>query len=91
LHCGHTVAILSGMKSDTLVASREFKYRAGAYLERVQRGETFTITIHDKPVARVVPVAATLSVAQAVTDLRALRKGHKSGGNLRKWIHHGRR
>ncbi len=78
------------MKGDTAIASRDFKYHQGGYLARVQKGETFTITIHDRPVARLVPVTSTLSAAQAVVDLRALRRGHKAGGKVREWIKLGR-
>ncbi len=85
------MAIFGGMKSDTAVASRDFKYNQGGYLARVQKGETFTITIHDRPVARLVPVTSTLSAAQAVADIRALRQGHRAGGKLREWIQRGRR
>ena len=79
------------MKTDTAVASRDFKYNQGGYLARVQKGENFTITIHDRPVARLVPVTATLTAAEAVAEIRELRKGNKAGGKLREWINKGRR
>jgi prevent-host-death family protein len=50
------------------VGVRELKERLSAYLERVEEGESVTITRHGKPVARLVPYSEPL--AEKLEDLR---------------------
>lgn len=63
-------------------------------LERVERGERFTITRHGKPVAQLTPVDRhdPEAVKDAIARLKAFRKGHTLGGiSLRDLIEEGRR
>ena len=63
-------------------------------LERVERGERFTITRHGKPVAQLTPVDQRdpAAVKDAIAALKAFRKGHSLGGiSLRELIEEGRR
>ena len=63
-------------------------------LERVERGERFTITRHGKPVAQLTPVDQrdSAAVKDAIARLKAFRKGHSLGGiSLRELIEEGRR
>ena len=63
-------------------------------LERVERGERFTITRHGKPVAQLTPVDQRdpEAVKEAIARLKAFRKGHSLGGiSLRELIEEGRR
>ena len=65
-------------------------------LERVARGEEFTITKHGKPIARLVPAAPTRpkpEVKQVIEELKAFSKGNTLGTDLtiREMIEEGRR
>ena len=78
------------------VGSFEAKTHLPQLLERVARGEEFTITKHGKPVARLVPVSLTQSkpdVRQVIEDLKAFSKGNTLGDNItvRDLIEDGRR
>lgn len=78
------------------VGSFEAKTHLGQLLERVTKGEEFTITKHGKPVARLVPAAPNQpvpDVRQVIDELKAFSKGNKLGKGLtiRKLIEEGRR
>jgi prevent-host-death family protein len=78
------------------VGSFEAKTHLPQLLERVARGEEFTITKHGKPVARLVPAApakAKPDVRQVIEELKAFSKGNTLGDNLtvRDLIEDGRR
>lgn len=77
------------------VGSFEAKTHLPQLLERVAQGEEFTITKHGKPVARLVPAAATKpkpDVRAAVEAMKQLRKGQTLGGlSVRAMIEEGRR
>jgi len=64
-------------------------------LDRVSRGESFTITRHGKPVARLVPVNSQKTQAdpqEVLARLRKLRREVKvRPGEIREWIEEGRR
>jgi len=54
------------------IGSYQAKTHLPRLLERVEHGETFTITRHGKPIARLVPVAATAerpSVAEVIAGM----------------------
>jgi antitoxin (DNA-binding transcriptional repressor) of toxin-antitoxin stability system len=62
----------------------------------VAQGEEFTITKHGKPVARLLPVAATKfrsDVRQIIEELKAFNKGNTlgKGMTIRQLIDEGRR
>jgi prevent-host-death family protein len=66
----------------TMIGTFEAKTRLSALLERVARGEEITITRHGRPVARLVPVAATperARLADTVARLKAFRRGRRLG------------
>ncbi len=77
------------------VGSFEAKTHLPQLLERVARGEEFTITKHGKPVARLLPaVSATPrpDVRAAVEAMKQFRKGRSLGGSsIREMIEEGRR
>ena len=58
------------------VTAFEAKTRFGELLDRVSRGEEVIITMHEKPVARLIPEGrpALRQVREAVRDLQALRQ-----------------
>ena len=58
------------------VGSYEAKTHLSQLLERVAKGEAFTITKHGVPIARLLPVEAKAKpdVEQAISDLLAMRK-----------------
>jgi len=60
----------------TTIGAYEAKTHLAALLDRVERGESLTITRNGRSVARLVPPAASPSapdVAAAMADLDALR------------------
>lgn len=77
------------------VGSFEAKTHLAQLLERVARGEEFTITKHGKPVARLVPTLGAKpqpDVRAAVEAMKQFRKGRTlSGLNIREMIEEGRR
>jgi len=78
------------------VGSFEAKTHLPQLLERVAKGEEFTITKHGKPVARLVPAVPTKpppDVKQVIDDLKAFSKGNTLGTGLtiRELIEEGRR
>jgi prevent-host-death family protein len=78
------------------VGSFEAKTHLPQLLERVAKGEEFTITKHGRPVARLVPISITQSkpdVRQTIEELKAFSKGNTLGDGLgvRDLIEEGRR
>ena len=77
------------------VGSFEAKTHLPQLLERVARGEEFTITKHGKPVARLVPMTVTKpkpDVRAAVEAMKQFRKGQTLGGlSVSEMIEEGRR
>lgn len=76
------------------VGTHEAKTHLSKLLERVERGEQFTITRHGVPVARLVSPdrTAKLSASDAVAELKRLRKSCALNGlSLRDMIDEGRR
>lgn len=76
------------------VGTHEAKTQLSKLLERVARGERFTITRHGRPVARLVPPDRTsgMSAEEAVSELKSIRKGCTLGGiSLREMVEDGRR
>ena len=78
------------------VGSFEAKTHLPQLLERVAKGEEFTITKHGKPVARLVPAVVAKpkpDVRQVIKELEAFSKGNTLGDDLsiRHLIDDGRR
>jgi prevent-host-death family protein len=68
---------------DGSVGAFEAKTHLSALLERVERGESITITKHGRPVARLVPVGGgpdRAERAEAIRRLKELRAGVTTGG-----------
>jgi prevent-host-death family protein len=79
------------------VGAFEAKTHLSELLERVERGEKFTITRHGRPVAKLVPATPERSLAavsQAVDELLSWRDAHGprlDGLSIRELIEEGRR
>jgi prevent-host-death family protein len=56
------------------ISHRELRNSSGAVLHAVQRGESYIVTNHGRPVAKVVPLE------QAPSDLPVGRPATKRGG-----------
>lgn len=67
---------------DGSIGAYEAKTHLSALLDRVERGESLTITRNGKPVARLVPALPTLpQPAERISDrLRALRESLRAEG-----------
>jgi prevent-host-death family protein len=77
------------------VGSFEAKTHLPQLLERVAKGEEFTITKHGKPVARLVPTLTPKpkpDIHASVAAMKAFRKGRSLDGmSIRDMIEEGRR
>jgi prevent-host-death family protein len=78
------------------VGSFEAKTHLSELLERVAKGEEFTITKHGKPVARLLPVQPSKpkpDVRQIIEEMKAFRKGNTLGESItvRDLVEEGRR
>ena len=76
------------------IGAYEAKTHLPRLLERVARGETFTITKHGRPVAVLAPVPGSMrmSVEEALAGLREFRSGRTLGtATVRELIEDGRR
>jgi len=83
------------MKRALQIGAFEAKNRLSELLQRVENGEEVTITRHGKPVARLVPAAATADqdrIREAVDWLKRTRKKRKLDGvTIRQLINEGRK
>ena len=79
------------MPSD--VGVYEAKTHLTALLDRVERGEQFTITKHGRPIARLVPIKLSDKERRrdAIARLLEFRKGRTLGVPLKQLIEEGRR
>jgi len=68
--------------SSISIGAFEAKTKLGELLERVSHGATFTITKHDRPVARLVGYTTDLTAqrTEATASLRALRTRYSLNG-----------
>jgi prevent-host-death family protein len=76
------------------VGSFEAKTHLAQLLERVVQGESFTITRHGIPVARLVPVEAKVKpdIKRAIEEILEFRQAHPlPEEDLKEWINEGRR
>jgi prevent-host-death family protein len=64
------------------IGSFEAKTHLSRLLDRVEKGETFTITKNGRPVAKLVPIdeRPRRDVQQAIADLLAFRKERAGRG-----------
>ena len=80
--------------TDVALGAFEAKNRFSELLNRVDRGAEFTITKHDRPVARLVPALPQTKARRkkATAELRALRERYSLKGlSVRSLIDEGRR
>lgn len=78
----------------TTVGAYEAKTHLPKLLERVEAGETITITRHGRPIAvlTALPRAAARPAAEVIAELKELRRGKTLGDvTLRELIDEGRR
>jgi prevent-host-death family protein len=77
----------------TSVGVYEAKTQLAKLIERVERGESVTITRHGKPVAKLVPVVKPkMTVEEAIEGLREFQKTHSLGGlKIKDLINEGRK
>jgi len=77
----------------TDIGAYEAKTHLAALLERVARGERFTITKHGRPVARLVPVERTSPDRrrEAIERLKVFREGQTLDVPVKQLINQGRR
>jgi prevent-host-death family protein len=76
------------------IGAFEAKTHLSRLLDRVERGETVTITRHGKPVARLIPVAGSSREERrrVIAELKQLRARQRLGGlTARELIDEGRR
>lgn len=80
--------------SSVTVGAYEAKTKLSELLDRVEQGETITITRHGKVVAELgpPPEARRERIRQAIERGRALRRGHDiTWDEIRAWRDEGRR
>ncbi|MFN2421418.1 MAG: type II toxin-antitoxin system Phd/YefM family antitoxin [Gemmatimonadota bacterium] len=78
----------------TSVGAYEAKTRLSELLERVARGERFTITRHGTAIARLVPVDPRHDrpPAEIIEEILRFRKGRQVRlEEIREWVEEGRR
>jgi prevent-host-death family protein len=80
----------------TTVGAYEAKTHLPELLERVRKGETIMITKHGTPVAELRPVSGGAKTkktpAEAIADIRAMRKGKRLEGiTIKELINEGRK
>lgn len=75
------------------VGAFEAKTHLSSLLERVAQGETFTITRHGKPVARLVPIDQRdpEQIGAAIKRMQEIAAGQTLGGDWREFRDAGRR
>ncbi len=76
----------------SLIGAFDAKTHLSELLERVEKGERFTITRHGKPVAELVPVRPRdpARIAEALDRIEALTRTWTLGGSVRDAIDSGR-
>jgi prevent-host-death family protein len=76
-----------------VVGAFEAKTHFAALLERVEHGETFTITRHGKPVARLVPIEQRdpEQIKAAIRRMKEIAAGLTLGGDWREFRDEGRK
>ena len=75
------------------IGAYEAKTHLPALLERVARGERFTITKHGRPIAQLVPIARTGPDRrrEAIERLKVFRESHTLDVPVKQLISQGRR
>lgn len=90
----HNTGLGRGTPPASSVGAYEAKTHLPALLDRVEGGETITITRHGKAIARLVPAEPmkSVDVRSAVEEMKRSRKGRSLGGlSIREMVEEGRR
>jgi len=76
-----------------IVGAFEAKTHLAALLERVEHGETITITRHGKPVAKLVPIEQRdpEQIRAAIKRMKEIAAGQTLGGDWREFRDAGRK
>jgi prevent-host-death family protein len=76
-----------------IVGAFEAKTHLAALLERVEHGETITITRHGKPVAKLVPIDQRdpQQIRAAIKRMKEIAAGQTLGGDWRAFRDAGRK
>ena len=87
-----------GERSESSMGAYEAKTHLAELLDRVEGGETITITRHGKPIAKLVPASGGVArpdVRKAVEEMKRFREEHGPllgpGFTIRDLIEEGRR
>jgi prevent-host-death family protein len=87
-----------GEETESSVGAYEVKTHLAELLDRVERGETITITRHGKPIAKLVPASGGVArpdARKAVEEMKRFRDEHGPilgpGRTIRDLIEEGRR
>lgn len=75
------------------IGAFDAKAKLSALLKKVEKGQSYTITIRGRPVADLVPTnTAFPDVEQAIENMRNINKIHGvSNETIREWISEGRK
>jgi prevent-host-death family protein len=91
---GHIAGSGRGSPAASSVGAYEAKTHLPELLDRVEGGETITITRHGKAIAKLVPAepVKSVDVRAAVEEMKRFRKGRSLGGlSIREMVEEGRR
>ena len=58
-----------------LIGLKQLRQSAGAYIERVRRGQRFVVLRRSKPVFKIIPVDAPDSGWEDVVDFTKVKRG----------------
>ncbi|MDO4231234.1 MAG: type II toxin-antitoxin system prevent-host-death family antitoxin [Lautropia sp.] len=71
--------LASTSQHDQVIGAHEAQNRMSELLRQVDAGQSFTIKVQERPVARLIPVAADAAdTAQAVADMQAFMRRQKN-------------
>lgn len=75
------------------IGAFDAKAKLSALLKKVEKGQSYTITIRGRPVADLVPTEHTFpDIKQAIENMRNIKKVQGiSNETLREWISEGRK
>lgn len=80
------------MVSTSSIGAYDAKTHLPRLLDRVERGESVTITKHGREVARLIPVGSRATPESVIAALRAARVGVRlDGESVREMVEEGRR
>jgi prevent-host-death family protein len=66
---------LKNMKKKTIVGLKELRENIGAYISRVEKGDSFIIVKKSKPVFKISPPEDDIELWEPVIDFTKIKKG----------------